>query len=227
MSRINSAKKLLKKLLDSSNIDAGHGIDHALIVVSHARKALIHENNLDDNTKECILLASLLHDADDHKFFPNNKSNENATAILKDVGVHDQGIKLILQMIDLVSCSKNRNSIVDPRWLLIPRYCDRLEAMGKIGIQRAKEYTIHTHRPFYTKNTPRATTLSELNAIATPERFLNYCGESESMMDHLYDKVLHIHEFHINNKYLQDIAKKRHLVLVKYCLDFGRGKLNL
>src|SRR5204863_4319085 len=83
----------------------------------------------------CIILAALLHDADDRKFF-GDSNYKNARYLLRKIPEGD--VELVVHMIDLVSTSKNGNStpVASSGWLLIPRYCDRLEAVGKIGIER-------------------------------------------------------------------------------------------
>lgn len=79
-----------------------------------------------------ILLACLLHDVDDRKYFPDNLKYENAVKILKELNIDDEDSKIIVHMVDIVSFSKNGDKIYgdDPHWYYIPRYCDRLEATG-------------------------------------------------------------------------------------------------
>ena len=217
-----TCRKLLINVLEHANVDSGHGIDHADIVVKHAEQALNHQDSLSDDEKLAVRLAALLHDADDSKFFPNSIGNSNANMILDSAELSDDIINLTIRMISLVSCSKNRNETVKPAWLLIPRWADRLEAMGDIGIKRCFDYTMHTKRPLFLSSTPRATTPVELAMIATPERFAEYRGKSASMMDHFYDKLLHLVNMKTNNEYLVTQAQLRHEVLVNYCLEFGR-----
>ena len=219
--RLGEAIGLLQNLLESNQIDAGHGIDHALIVLDHAREAMKNEN-LTSTQMEAIELAALLHDADDSKFFPLNQNFENTRSILHQIYLDDDEIDLVLRMISLVSCGKNRNNLVEPRWLLIPRWADRLEAMGKIGIYRAYVYGLHIGNPLFFPNTPRAKTLEELNQISTPARFEQYRGTSDSVIDHLYDKVLHLVYMGTDNPYFLSIAKERHQEVVDFCLEFGR-----
>jgi len=227
---LQTAKNLLKDLLESAHVDDGHGIDHAQTVLHHATRAL-QLTNLPDETQLAIKLAALLHDADDHKFFPDNNDNENTKCILNAINLSKETRNLVIKMINLVSCSKNRNTPANPEWLLIPRAADRLEAMGYIGIKRCYDYTKHTtgtskSRPLFTNTTPRATNIKELNSIATAERFEKYRGGSDSMIDHFYDKVLHLVDLKINNKYLQSVATERHAILVDFCLEFGKtGKV--
>lgn len=240
--KISLAIDLLSRLLERNKIDAGHGIDHALIVFHHAQEALKDENffhtDLSDfpgkslrikqaRIKQSILLAALLHDADDNKFFPQNKGYENARNILNQIDLPEEQIDLILRMISLVSCSKNRNTLVEPRYLLIPRWADRLEAMGKIGIYRAYVYSQYIKNPLYLPDTPRPKTMEELLFAAHPSRFENYQGVSISMIDHLYDKVFHLANIETDNPYFQEKIKERHQELIDFLLDFGRkGKID-
>ena len=61
----------------------------------------------------------------------------------------------------------------------------------------------------------------------TPERWAGYQrgGNSASMMDHYYDKLLQIAHFDpdvVDNSYLQGEAAKRVKPLVEICLEFGK-----
>ncbi|KAJ9458032.1 hypothetical protein DIPPA_15726 [Diplonema papillatum] len=56
--------------------DGSHGLEHALIVARHAKRAL--ESETDGpvaNSGEDVLLAALLHDADDVKLFGAGSTN--------------------------------------------------------------------------------------------------------------------------------------------------------
>jgi uncharacterized protein len=221
MSTLIKARELLGGILEAAQVDAGHGIGHADLVLEHANKALQHEG-LPATINHAIRLAALLHDADDSKFFPNNTDYQNARYILDKIGANDL-IELVIKMISLVSCSKNGNKVVKPEWLLIPRFADRLEAMGRIGIVRCWQFTKHKDRPVFLDSTPRPCSLQEVRAVATPERFAQYTGGSDSMVDHFYDKLLHLVGMETTNEYICREAQDRHLVLVNFCIQFGRA----
>lgn len=229
----------LQELLDGVDIDSGHGIKHALAVLNHAENALtVSPTPKLEYQRNAVLYAALLHDADDSKLFPFSENNENARRILETVlpgekTTHD----LVIRMIDLVSCSKNGNSTgnlkKDEMWMLIPRMADRLEASGAIGIVRAWIYTEHIKRPLWLDSTPRALTIEDIGLISTSERFDSYLvkKESDSMIDHFYDKVLHITSPEavnpLNNPYLTKEAHERHKYVVKFILRFGQtGKID-
>jgi len=208
----------LGNLFTVSNVDTGHGIGHALAVLDHASNAL-EEFDIDENQILSVKLAALLHDADDRKFF---KDTQNARDLLQDFpeSVRDDA----MLMIDLVSCSKNGNARGDyPLWMLIPRFADRLEALGIIGIVRCYEYSVHTGRPMFTSDTPKCFSREDIQAVATAERFNKYvvCKESISMIDHFYDKLLHL-KLQTGVKYIDDCMETRHEQLVEFVLKFWK-----
>ncbi len=213
---IHRTEKRLDDILSAANIESGHGIEHARAVLMHAWAA-ISGLNLSHNEALSVLLGALLHDADDRKFF---KDSHNAQDILSDYP-HDVSAAA-LKMIELVSCSKNGNNVHDgPQWMLIPRYSDRLEAMGEIGVERCRSYTEATNRPYYNDDTPRAYTTEEVMAIATPERFEKYQidGKSATMMDHFYDKLLHLRII-TGIEYIDKLMEERHWYMVNYVVEF-------
>ena len=216
----------LNKLLTDNKVSECHGLNHAIQVMNNAFHALqSKEYNLTDDEKESVLLAALLHDADDRKFFPNNHNYENLRSILEDKS--DEFIIQVINMVNLVSSSKNGDSIPDSikdkEWQLIPRYADRLEAIGVIGIERCYMYgkIKIPIAPLYLDTTERGFTESELWEIATIERYNSYTGDSISMIDHYYDKLLRSSIFPIQNPYFDIECNKRRKLIIKFLLYFS------
>ena len=231
----------LNLILSTHNVCSSHGITHAIAVMNHAENALNHaentlnhaENtlnqvtfNIDKKIKNCVKLAALLHDADDRKFFPNNQNYENLKQILDDLPSDE--VDLIIKMVSLVSSSKNGDRIpedaINNEWLLYPRYADRLEAIGIIGIERCYQYALTSKNPLYISTTPYVTTEEELWNVASIERYNRYTGFSDSMIDHYYDKLLRASIFPIRNKYFDKETKIRRKQLIDFILMFGRNK---
>jgi len=211
----------IKCLMEGENIP-GHNIAHFINVADHAVRACEHEE-ISDEIKKGIEIAALLHDVDDHKIFPDNHNYENATKILNELNVNQT--ELIIEMIKLVSCSKNGGTHAKYNWMVIPRDCDRLEAIGKIGIDRCREYTIYKNMPFHTAITPRIYTRDDVYKIATVDRFINYTNgnPSSSMIDHYYDKLLHIGKpeyLTSGNKYILQQAEIMNNVIIDYILEY-------
>jgi uncharacterized protein len=224
----------LQELFNKTLVDRGHGTDHALKVLAHVDNALIltkiPENEED---RQAIRYAALLHDADDSKFFPESVNYQNARNILQRIFPKKKKLEtLVIKMIKLVSCSQNGNSLegleYENYWMLIPRLCDRLEAVGEIGILRTWTYNKHINRPLFLPTTLRATNEDELTKIATPERFKTYLQnkKSESMIDHFYDKVLHISTIEAlsftDNPYIKTEARIRNKIVIDFVIEFGK-----
>lgn len=234
---ISKAQKLLQKHCEDANIDDSHGITHALAVLKHTENAIgATMLNLSESQKLSICLAALLHDADDHKYFGKEASQNmtHARNIMEKAGVDSTTtIENALECISLVSCSQNGNSFPEKAKqhpeMLWPRWSDRLEASGEIGIARCFLYTKDSRSPFVTESTPRPTTAEEVFSLASEERFAEYQkrgGGSASMLDHYYDKLIQISRPSPNlvqNKYLEDEAEKRVEPLVTILLKYGKS----
>ena len=222
---IQKDTELLQEILEEKNVSPCHGIEHAKTVMYHAWCAL-EDYELSDDDKLAVLLAALLHDADDGKFFPEHKNYENLRKILKKTGKSDSFIENVVYMVSIVSASKNGDTIPEQvrgkEWMLIPRYADRIEAIGIIGIERCYTYTKNVSKmPLYLDDTPRPKTEKEIWEFATEERYNSYKGKSKSMIDHYYDKLLRLSTFPIRNKYFDSECKKRRQPLIDFLIYFG------
>ncbi len=223
---IQSDTELLKQVLEEKDVSPCHGIEHAKTVMYHAWCAL-EDYELSKEDQLSVLLAALLHDADDGKFFPEHKNYENLRKILKQTGKSDDFIEDVAFMVSIVSASKNGDRIPrcvkDKPWMLIPRYADRVEAIGIIGVERCYTYTKNVSKlPLYLPDSPRPKTKEEIWAVATEERYKNYKGKSASMIDHYYDKLLRLSTFPISNKYFDAECAKRRKPLIDFLLYFGK-----
>ena len=219
---------------EKSQIDESHGLHHGLIVLCNVAKALDYNSDITARQKLLVKLAALLHDIDDHKYFPNNHKFENARMILnrpeiKQIDIlTDNEIASILLMIYLVSSSTHGDTMPTglPEWYFYPRYADRLEALGLIGLERTLEYNIKKKQPLFNSDTARAKNKDELlGSIATEERYKNYSlpgSASASMIDHFYDKLLRLGNFPIDNEYFKTECERRISPLVDFCLEFSK-----
>lgn len=223
-----AALRELAARLAAKNVCHSHGVGHARAVMAHACRATAELGAaLTPDEAAAVELAAALHDADDRKFWPEHGDHENARAVLRAIGRPDLA-PLVVEMISYVSASTNRSEVppacVAAPWKLLPRHCDRLEAFGWIGYERCLEYTRTVGRPLWTPTTARAADEADLWArVATPARYAAYRGDSESMIDHYYDKLLHIAAaYRAGVACLDAEAELRRRVIVDICLDFGR-----
>ena len=215
--------------MTDSGVPESHGHGHALKVLANLQKAL--ESNAEtkkiqipSETQLALQLGALLHDADDKKYFPENDQKENCKKILKRVlkGQTELDFRIVkkecLETIGYVSASDNGNA-VPPRAQRFPellwvRHADRLEAIGSIGAVRCWQYNTEKGAPMSVDTTPRCTTKEEVWANVTPDRFENYMTNktSDSMMDHYFDKLLHVAQFDkktVSNEWLCAEADRR------------------
>ncbi len=214
----------LNNIFTSANVCKSHGIDHAIAVMAHADLAIKSKNyKISNRLKDAVKLAALLHDADDRKFFPAHKKYENLKLVLHDKP--SSFVDLVVRMVSLVSSAANADRIppdaVGKEWMLIPRYADRVEALGIIGVERCFQYNKTKQRPMYVESTLKAKSEEEIFQIATEERYNAYVGNSNSMIDHYYDKLLRISNVPIDNNYLVQLARERQQVTIRFILYFG------
>jgi len=221
---VEEAKYLLEIVFSGAKTDGAHGLEHAKKVLENTDKALSHVQLPKDQIL-AIRLASLLHDADDRKFFADD--SENAEGILRIILPSNPKIReLTLRMIDLVSCSKNGidKKGIEEEWMFYPRWSDRLEALGKGGILRAYQYSLYRKRPLDKPNTMKTNSPILLyGMVATEKRFNTYMKkkESETFIDHFYDKLLHLRRgFTTENPYYKSEVLKRHRLMEKFVLEY-------
>jgi HD superfamily phosphodiesterase len=226
---LTSAIQGLVSLCETRQIPDHHGLKHALAVLDNAAIAL-RDFNLSFDEQISVLLAALLHDIDDRKFTVS-ADYSGARMILSAIGYKDT--ESVIDMIKLVSCSDNGNTInrTIPRWKYIPRDADRLEALGTIGIRRAKETTdsmaIQQNKEpvYWSDESPQCTTREQVFLMAHPNRLINYqkCKSSPDLISHFFDKLLHIHTMSSGSKRLEQIAEIKRDIMIDFVIDFGKN----
>ncbi len=122
----------------------GHDVQHTLRVYRNAMQIAAQEPGCDRLT---VMLAALLHDADDHKLFAT-KNNENARRFLADQVSLEQ-MEEICACINSVSFSQNKGRKPASLEGMIVQDADRLDAMGAIGIARAFAFGGEHGRPLH------------------------------------------------------------------------------
>ena len=91
---ISDAKGYIAKLFEGHS--DGHDLDHSLRVFSNAVAIARKESPCD---MEAVVLAALLHDADDHKLF-DTVNNANARTFLESHDVDGDKIDFICSIIN-------------------------------------------------------------------------------------------------------------------------------
>ncbi len=210
--------------------------DHAQKVLGHCCRALAVEAERRPAAQRlAVMLAALLHDADDRKYFGEAAAAalEHGRRIAACATAHLEESAAIVataaECIQLVSASKNKNGGVpaEQAWKLLPRFSDRLEAIGWPGVVRCWEYNRRIGARPFLPETPRVTSEQELATVAPPERFARYNGESASFIDHFYDKLVHVCHIESENPYFVAQAQVRRRELLDFLFEFGRtGAVN-
>lgn len=131
---ISEAKEYIAELFAGHS--DGHDLNHSLRVFFNAMAIAKKEPGID---LEVVALASLLHDADDHKLF-DTVDNANARKFLASHGVSPDKTEFICEIINSVSFSKNRGRKPASIEGKIVQDADRLDAMGAMGIARTFAY---------------------------------------------------------------------------------------
>jgi uncharacterized protein len=205
-----SVVDIVKAWCEEHNIPPDHGYIHYMEVLNHSLNAMAVDETLPADTCADIALAAFLHDVDDRKLLKeappllsDGLPYPNARSMLAQAGLSDR-IENVVEMISLVSASVNGNTSTRLPHLAIPRDCDRLTAIGHVGIERCEAYSLRVKQPFLTATTPLPLTHSELTDVMADRSLEEYVasgGKSASMLDHFYDKLLHM-GVHSQNRYI-------------------------
>jgi len=194
------------KLLDA---EAGHDWLHVSRVVSTAKQILDTEPQAD---KEVVILAALLHDIADAKFYGGDESigPKLAESIMKNHNIEQQRLSHVLDIIRNVSY-KGGFSISDfsSLELDIVRDADRLDAIGAIGIARAFTYGGYKNRRLYDE-------AEKPTEFESRESYKNHQG---STFNHFYEKLVKLKDLFKTNKGKQ-LALERHEFMLTYMEQF-------
>ncbi len=140
-------------------------------------------------------LAAWLHDVGDHKL--NNgvdKSEEQITAILRELHTPDNVILNIITIVSQVSFSKGKKA--ESIEAKIVQDADRLDAIGAIGLARVFAYGGSKQREIYNPEQPEQTSIQ-----------------------HFYDKLLKLKDL-MQTQSGRQIALERHVYLESFLKRF-------
>ena len=180
---IKSVEKDIRELFAGEF--SGHDVLHTLRVVKNA--CMLNKDGEGDEF--IIILACLLHDADDRKLFPETaENNGNARKISEKNGVSKEITERIIDIINSVSFSSGKT----PGSLegKIVQDADRLDAIGAVGIARCFSFGGSRNRPMY------------------EEGDFSGNGSGESSVAHFYNKLLKL-EGLMNTAKGREEAEKR------------------
>lgn len=194
-------------------------------------------NHLMHYSQLIVGVACLLHESGDDKFksYDDNRTSYDRryAAITESLNEMPEDMKTqeivetISKMIDYCSASKWGDTYPEGTYLihLIPRFADRAEATGIIGIVRTMLYgfSVMKTQPLINENDRFPTTYEELKKLAPYESYLKYVeskGKSNSAWEHLMDKIIHLNAKDCPINYINDIFTEGQEYVAKYILDF-------
>lgn len=187
--------------------DASHGFEHAQAVVRNAVviAGALPDMSIDD--MRIIILAAWLHDVADHKYDQDGTLKKNVEKFLLKHAPQDY--QLILNIIDRVSYSKEvkarSQATIDWHIVLgdrgmrlrdIVSDADKLEALGRQGLERCKLYAQHYYAEKYGKE-------------ITPELLSKY------VHDHAEEKLLRLKDHFIRTEPGKRLAEPLHGELIE------------
>ena len=201
---INELKLLLKEA-------SAHGIDHVELVYQTAMD-LAEKEGAD---KETVMLAALLHDADDYKFvgLENSKKLLNAKKIMQKVGVSQEKQEIVCDIISNMGYSNVLKGIrPHTKEGAIVSDADMLDAMGAVAILRTIEYAASKRGKIFD---PAVFPCSDL----TVQSYQNMADGQAPAIHHFFDKLLKL-----KGLILTDAAKKeavkRHNFMICFLKEF-------
>ena len=225
-------QKAAKSYYSENKYPESHGEDHIQAVLKLTLEALATMPCTDrEIIFLATAAAAILHEADDRKLAAKVEgaapgSMPNTCEVLEEARSHlvasgdeiatcdalwGRFKELTLLAISWVSAHANGNNIpdevrADPKLalLLAVRLADRAEACGLVGAWRCLAYSAERNMPAYTDQTPLPGSEAEIDA-AKQNGFDRYCkgkGASPSMLDHYYEKLLHLADTGIDESML-------------------------
>lgn len=195
-------KQKIKELF--ANDRSGHDYWHSIRVLNHAERIA--------KAEECdeyiVMIASLLHDADDVKIFAT-KDYENARRMMSDCDLAEDTMDKVIEIIKEISFRGTET--VTPKSIegKIVQDADRLDAMGAIGIARAFAYGGNHNRAIHIPD-------CQPNMRMDETAYRNHEGTT---INHFYEKLLLIKDM-MNTDCAKAIAQKRDRYMRAFLEEF-------
>lgn len=140
--------------------DDSHGHKHMENVANNALKILVGEEVDCYRYLDKVMTVAWLHDVADHKYDKDGTLKMQVREFVGTIFADEKECDIIMKIIDLISYSKENNAIKNGTIIDFEKElgkenafirhvisdADKLEAMGKIGVQRCVEFTQHTYK---------------------------------------------------------------------------------
>lgn len=157
-----------------------------------------------------VSLAALLHDVDDIKLSPETYAGkDNAVAFLRSVGIPEEQIAVICEMIDSVSYRGTDSvcpSTIEGKCV---QDADRLDALGAIGIARAFAFGGNHNRVMYDPDIPPEMNMNQ-------EQYRNHVSTT---VNHFYEKLFLLKDM-MTTEHGREAAIRRERYMKEYIAEF-------
>ncbi|MFA6624304.1 MAG: HD domain-containing protein [Bacilli bacterium] len=201
---VDKALVYIEKIFNEDS--SGHDASHTRRVFTTSIKIAKKEKKAD---LLVVALASLLHDVDDYKLFPDNKNYENARHFMSACSIGSRKQTKVVKIISEISFKGSES--VKPTSIegMIVQDADRLDAIGAIGIARAFAYGGAHGRKIYD---PKET-------VNKDQTFEEYKNNKTSTIAHFYEKLLLLKDM-MNTKEGKRLAKVRNDFMQRFLNEF-------
>ncbi len=206
---------VIEKVKKHMNGDSsGHGFDHVQRVYNIARYLL----NKEDADEQVVLLAALLHDADDYKLFGQEAADNltNAKKIMNECNIEDDIQIKVCDVIANMGYSKSlagiRPTTIEGK---IVSDADMLDAIGINGIVRTLNYAFARCQKYGTPVFDKDV-WPELNLTA--EEYKMKGRRADNCINHFFEKTLRL-----GKMMMTDAGREQSIVRLKRMIDFLYG----
>ena len=184
---------------------SGHDFDHVERVYNLAIKIAKKENADLDIIKTAALLHDTAREMEDKKEVSCHAEEgaKIAREILEKTDFPKEKIENVVYCIKVHRYSKGLKA--ETKEAMIIQDADRLDALGAVCIARMFAYGGQKKRIMHSK------------AIKPKE---TYTGESETVVNHFYEKILKIKPELFNTKFARKLAKRRYKFTEKFVKEF-------
>ncbi len=238
-----------EKIAADNGADVGHCSNHVIKVTEAAVEATRYSiaNQLlstyyPNDVVLRVEVACILHEAFDSKIWKKNLDVYESQTILFnildkvfdgytgyrqtcDISEPCEVAEDIYYMIDYCSTAKWGDRLPSRfhKYQLIPRWADRTESIGVIGIARTLLYSKSIPGyPLCRNESDFPTTFEELDRVSPVQRFINYTNgqKSPSAFDHILDKLVHIKASPECLPYFKQIFDSGSQIVRQFAIDF-------
>ena len=175
---------------------SGHDWYHVERVYNNS---VLIASHISDCDMLLVELSALLHDIADHKFgYSELERNQEISTLLLDLNVDELITRKVINIVNKVSYSKNKNCTTEEIETKVIQDADRLDAIGAIGIARTFAFGGNMQVPIITQNESDTTSIK-----------------------HFYDKLLLLKDT-MHTDIGKKLALERHLFMIEFLKQFQK-----